>query len=177
MICWSEKPADENEKLIGRPAVLGSSVVLSVRFHHVDGMSCKFECQVWSKKGYFSSSDDKWRPAELTSVLNDVAVMLCGHHRCAKHKNQQAGHIHSNTKLFPFFILKHFTYCAQSKFTRIQTSFDFHCTLLTMQFLLRFAFCLSELHHRPKNFCFPPNHDFKRNRCRANKPRGARIQF
>lgn len=30
---------------------------------------------------------------------------------------------------------------------------------------------------RKKNFCFPRNHDFKRNRCRANKPRGARIQF
>lgn len=72
MICWSEKPADENEKLFGRPAVLGSSVVLSVRFHHVDGMSCKFECQVWSKNGYRSSSDDKCdlpnSPLSLTTL-------------------------------------------------------------------------------------------------------------
>lgn len=61
------------------------------------------------------------------------------------------------TQIRNFFLSlssKHFTYCAQFKFTRIQTSFDFHCSLLTMQFLLRSSFVSQSCITDRKTFAF-----------------------
>lgn len=148
--------------------------------YHADGMSCKFVNVRFGgrpESDYFSSSHDKWHvpnsPLSLTTLPLCCVVTI----DAQSTKTNKRAIFTQNWNFFLRFILKHFTLRAQSKFTRIQIPFDFHCTLLTMQFLSPAAFCLSELHHKPKNSCFPPNHDFKRNRCKANKTRGAQIQF